>query len=215
MLAEAQVAVGVSLELGCVSARCDSFSQPLHDQMTNGTFDNIAGMPLMSGDEWDAEHRTGRKRVYRAERHGYRFDTVNREEWTDDLYAINTSAEVRQGRRMSESYTRRYQYSALPVYECERHQVRTYGVTAEAGHLVAYLWLYVCGQLRLCSSIIGHADHLDDGIMYLMFRGMLDAEHSRDPDGLVMYHRWDNGTDGLRFYKQHVGLRDTAVRWLP
>ena len=210
-----RVAVGVSLELDCGHRVCDDFSRPLYDQMSDGRFDDMAAMPLMSVEEWEAQRRTGRKRAWRAERLGYRFDVVKRENYTDDLYEINTSAEVRQGRPMSASYLRRYQYGPLPDYPCERHQVRTYGVLTDAGKLVSYLWLYVAGQLRLCSSIIGHAAHLDNGIMYLMFRGMLEREYLRDPDGVVMYHRWDNGRDGLRFYKQHVGLRETRVEWLP
>jgi hypothetical protein len=50
--------------------------------------------------------------------------------------------------------------------------------------------------------------------MYLLFRGMVETEYERDPDGVVMYHRWDNGTDGLRFYKERVGLGPTLVEWL-
>jgi hypothetical protein len=205
----------IALEVSCPHAICRRFVQPLFEQMAGGKFDVVAAMPLVSREEWEAEHRTARKRAWRAERRGYTFAVVRREEHSDELFEINTSAERRQGRPMSESYTKRYEYSPLPVYPCERHQVRTYGVKAPTGELVAYLWLYVAGQLRLCSSIIGHAAHLENEIMYLLFRGMLEAEHERDPDGVVMYHRWDNGTDGLRFYKERVGLRETEVAWLP
>jgi len=202
----------VSLELGCDHEQCIKFVFPLFKQMSE-KFPRAAAMPLPDMDEWAAEHRTARKRANRAERRGYTFAVVKREEHTDELYEINTSADRRQGRPMSASYLERYQYSPLPVYPCERHQVRTYGVKSPEGRLVAYLWLYVAGQLRLCSSIIGHAAHLGNEVMYLLFRGMLEAEVARDPDGVVMYHRWDNGTAGLRFYKERVGLRDMAIEW--
>lgn len=209
------VATDITLEVACDYEIGRSFAGPLYLQMSSGKFDRCAAMPLPDMEEWAQEHRTARKRANRAERLGYTFQVVRREQHTEDLFRINTSAERRQGRPMSDSYTKRYAYSPLPPYPCERHQVRTYGVTSSSGRLVAYLWLYVSGQLRLCSSIIGHAAHLDDGIMYLLFRGMLAAEMERDPDGIVVYHRWDNGTDGLRFYKERVGLRDTPIRWLP
>jgi len=209
---DAPTQVTIRLELPC-SPVCDKFTGPLYLQMSGGKFDEVAAMPLLPVEEWAATHRTARKRANRCERLGYTFAEVKRELYSDDLFEINTSAERRQGRPMSESYTRHYQYSPLPRYECDRHQVRTYGVLLE-DKLVAYLWLYVAGQLRLCSSIIGHAAHLDNGIMYLLFRGMVEAEHERDPDGIVMYHRWDNGQDGLRFYKERVGLTETAVGWL-
>lgn len=206
--------VAISLEVDCPHAICQRFVEPLYEQMSEG-FPMVAAMPIPTDmDEWAAEHRTARKRASRAERRGYTFRVVRREEHTDELYEINTSASRRQGRPMSESYTRRYEYSPLPNYPCERHQVRTYGVFSPGNELVAYLWLYVAAQLRLCSTIIGHAAHLGNEVMYLLFRGMLEAESERDPDGFVMYHRWDNGTDGLRFYKERVGLRETAVAWL-
>jgi hypothetical protein len=211
--ADAQTATTISLEVDCPHQLCRRFSEPLFEQMSEG-FPRCAAMPLPADmGEWAAEHRTARKRANRAERRGYTFGVIKREDHADELFEINTSAERRQGRRMSESYLRRYQYSPLPEYPCERHQVRTYGVKSPEGRLVAYLWLYVACQLRLCSSIIGHAAHLENEIMYLLFRGMLEAESQRDPDGIVVYHRWDNGTDGLRFYKERVGLKDTPIGW--
>jgi hypothetical protein len=203
----------VSLETGCTHPLCQRFVLPLYDQMS-ADFPRAAAMPLPTTiAAWEKEHRTARKRAWRCERRGYTVGVVRREDHADELYAINTSAERRQGRPMSASYRERYEYSPLPVYPCERHQVRTYGVKAQDGTLVAYLWLYVAGQLRLCSSIIGHAAHLENEIMYLLFKGMVAAECERDPDGVVMYHRWDNGTDGLRFYKERVGLRDMEIEW--
>lgn len=207
--------VPIALEIDCPHEICRRFSSPLYEQMSEERFSRCAAMPLPADmDEWAAGHRTARKRANRAERRGYTFHVVRREEHSDELYEINTSAERRQGRPMSESYTKRYEYSPLPDYPCERHQVRTYGVKAPDGKLVAYLWLYVAGQLRLCSSIIGHAAHLENEVMYLLFRGMLETETERDPDGVVVYHTWDNGKDGLRFYKERVGLRDTPIGWM-
>jgi hypothetical protein len=206
-------ALGIHLETDC-HYQCNKFSVPLHAQMSQDRFSRCAAMPLPDMDEWAAERRTARKRAHRAERRGYTFHVVKRQEHSDELYEINTSADRRQGRPMSESYTKHYEYSPLPAYPCERHQVRTYGVKSPEGRLVAYLWLYVSGQLRLCSSIIGHAGHLENEVMYLLFRGMLEAEVERDEDGVVVYHTWDNGTDGLRFYKERVGLRDTPIEWL-
>lgn len=211
----AELLVGVSLETSCtVDPECQRFSVPLYRQMSDGRFEDMAAMPLMPVDEWEAAHRTARKRAWRADRHGYWAGIVRRELHSDDIHKVNTSADRRQGRPMADHYLKPYQYGPLHDYQCTRHLIRSYGVTLD-GVLVAYLWLYCAGQLRLCSSIIGHKAHLDNGIMYLMWREMLRGEHERDRDGIVMYHRWDNGQDGLRFYKERVGLRETGVRWLP
>lgn len=213
VVTETLTATRVALEVDCPHELCRRFVEPLYEQMAHD-FPRLAAMPLPTDmDEWAEEHRTARKRANRAERRGYTFRVVKREEHSEEFFEINTSAERRQGRPMSESYRKPYQYAPLPKYPCERHQVRTYGVMSPEDRMVAYLWLYVAGQLRLCSSIIGHAAHLENEIMYLLFRGMLAAESERDQDGIVAYHRWDNGTDGLRFYKERVGLRDTQIEW--
>jgi hypothetical protein len=205
----------VSLEVdSCTHPICRRFVEPLFEQMSNGKFDEMAAMSLAPIEEWATGSPTARKRAARCEKRGYTFSTIKRELYADELHEINTSTDRRQGRPMSDSYTKYYAYGPLPKYPCERHQVRTYGVKTADGQLVAYLWLYAAGQLRLCSTIIGHAAHLENEIMYLLFRGMLEAEYDRDPDGVVMYHRWDNGKDGLRFYKERVGLRPTDVEWL-
>jgi hypothetical protein len=207
-------ATAVSLEVDCPHAICRRFVEPLYEQMSDGRFDEMAAMPLLSVNEWAQRHKTARLRAKKAEHRGYTFGVIRREEHSDEFLEIGTSLPERQGRPMSESYTKHYAYAPLPKYPCERHQVRTYGVKAPGGKLVAYLFLYVAGQLRLCSTIIGHGDHRENGIMYLLFREMAGYEWEIDPDGVVMYHRWDNGTDGLRFYKERVGLRPTSVEWL-
>jgi hypothetical protein len=67
----------------------------------------------------------------------------------------------------------------------------------------------------LVSQILGHDDYLKDEIMWLLWQGMLAAESFVDPDGVVCYNRHDSGTRGLRWWKEHVGLEETRVEWLP
>lgn len=208
--------VGVSLEWQCKSPLCDDLSGPLLLQMASGKYDDVSLARIPADvNEWRDHHRTARKRADRASRRGYVFDWVARHEYEDDVFAINTSATRRQGRPMTAGYLERPTFSPLPVYPCDRHAVRTYGVTAPDGALVAYLWLYRAGDLALVSQILGHADHLDREVMYLLWQGMLACESVIDSDGFVVYNRHDSGTDGLRFFKERVGLAETAVEWLP
>jgi hypothetical protein len=44
---------------------------------------------------------------------------------------------------------------------------------------------------------------------------MLAAESFVDPDGVVVYNTHTSGTNGLRWWKERVGLRETRVEWLP
>jgi hypothetical protein len=203
----------IHLETGCDHTVCAELAWPLLRQLSHG-YDVCSVMPLLPVDVWRDTHRTARKRADRAERRGYTFSSIRRHERVDEIHAINTSAPERQGRPMTASYLERPSDSPLPDYPCPRHRITTYGVKAADGTLVAYLSLYRVGQLALVSQILGHADHLENEVMYLLWEGLVEAE-SADLDGYLVYNRHDSGTDGLRFFKERVGLAPIEVRWLP
>jgi len=208
--------LAVALETVCAWDICRQFARPLYEQMSSGRYDRVSLLPIPSDvNEWRAEHRTARKRADRCERRGYWFAQIARHEHTDALNAINQSATHRQGRPMSNGYLEDQEFSPLPVYPCSRHAIRDYGVLSPDDELVAYLWLYRCGDLALVSQILGHADHLQAEIMWLLWQGMLWREGCFDQDGMVIYNRHDSGGIGLRWWKEHVGLKETAVEWLP
>jgi hypothetical protein len=71
------------------------------------------------------------------------------------------------------------------------------------------------GDLALVSQILGHADHLEREVMWLLFEHALEREIKSDQDGFVVYNRHDSGTDGLRWWKERVGFREARVEWLP
>jgi hypothetical protein len=174
-------------------------------------------MPLpRSREAWEAEHRTARKRAWKAAAEGYWTDTFEREKWAGDIYAINTSRTHRQGRRMDAAY-QSPDTSPLPDYPCDLHAIRYYGVFRGLGGmatLVAYMQVYRAGDLMLVSQVLGHGDHEDNGIMHLLHRDVLVAEGSVAP-GVAVYNRFDSGGPGLRQMKQWVGYEETAVEWLP
>jgi hypothetical protein len=195
---------------------CDQFSRPLLEQMGSGSYDQVSLMAIPEDvSEWRTLHKTARKRADRCSQRGYWFNQIARHQYSDDVYAINTSRPVRQKRPMASGYNLYPAFSPLPHYECARHAVRTYGVLASGGTLVAYLWLYRAGDLALVSQILGHDDYLKAEVMWLLWQGMLAAESAVAPFGFVVYNRHDSGTEGLRWYKEHVGLVETDVEWLP
>jgi hypothetical protein len=182
--------------------------------MASGKYDECATMPLpRSVEAWEAEHRTARKRAWKAQALGYQFSIIERQRYEGDVYAINTSTPYRQGRPMTEGYHYAPRFGA-DDWPCQLHGVHSYGVLDNKGTLVAYLWMYRAGDLALVSQVLGHADHEPNGIMYLLFREALAAEGAIAP-GVCVYNRWDSGTDGLRFLKARIGFEPTWVEWLP
>jgi hypothetical protein len=204
-------ATAISLVAGCESPSCVGFAMPLHRQLRAGYETcSVLGVPETLG-EWREAHRTARKRADKAVRLGYQFREVAREEHVEDIYEINTSLEERQGRAMTSAYRERQNFLPLDDYPCPRHAIRTYGVLSGRGKLVAYLWLYRSGELALVSSILGHGEHLDDGIMHLLVQGVVGAEIPHG--GFLVYNRHDSGTNGLRQFKEWFGFEATEVEW--
>jgi hypothetical protein len=208
-----ETALRISLELDCEGSElCARISRPLLEQLDSGDYElcSVLELPQSIG-AWLAEHRTARKRATRSGRRGYVVGELRREEHADAMFAINTSAQRRQGRRMAAAYGVRQTYSPLPEYPCARHATRVSGISLE-DELVGYLVMLRAGDLALVSQILGHAEHLEQEIMYQLFAGALAREIDAGP-GLCVYNRHDSGTDGLRFYKERLGFEEVAVEW--
>jgi hypothetical protein len=210
LMTETLTGVRISLETGCDEA-CVVLAWPLYRQFAKGY--EVCSVLEAPGslEQWRETHRTARKRAARAERLGYRFADVRREEYVDDIYAVNTSSPERQGRRMSSGYWERPSDTALPEYACPRHTIRQNAVISDQGHLVAYLWMFRLGDLALVSQFLGHAEHMPNDVMYLLFQGALKREI--EEGGFVVYNRHDSGTDGLRYYKERCGFQAMEVTW--
>jgi hypothetical protein len=205
-------AVRISLEIDHEAGACRDLSRPLLLQLARG-YEMCSVLPMpASVEDWREEHRTARKRANRAANLGYRFAEIERERYDEDIFQINTSLDVRQGRPMGHGYRERSHFLPLPEYPCTRHAIRTFGVLS-GRRLVSYLWLYRSGELALVSSILGHGEYLHHDVMYLLFQGVVESE--AEHGGYLVYNRHDSGTDGLRYFKERLGFQPTEVDWCP
>lgn len=193
---------------------CTQVADPLYATLSNGRYVwPISNLRLVDFDGYLTAHRTARKRAARSSRLGYRFSEIDRCDHADDIYRINTSAPERQGRPMTDGYTKRQTFDPLPAYPCPRHAIRTYGVTAPSGPLVAYLVLHIAGDIALVSQILGHAAHLAADVMYLLCVEAFRATLDRSGPINVIYNRHDSGTPGLRYFKDRLGFTPERVEW--
>jgi hypothetical protein len=201
-------ATRIGLEVHHTDPVCTQFAAPLYEQLRTG-YEECAVLELDGLQGWREAHRTARKRADRAARRGYRFTPIERHRRADEIHQINLSSPVRQGRPMTNGYRMYPTTTPLPDYPCGRHGVHTYGVEDQDGILVAYSWIYRSGDLALVSSILGHADHLQNEVMYPLVEGVVSHEEA----GFLVYNRWDSGTEGLRFFKERCGFERTQVEW--
>lgn len=199
----------------CRQIASDEFDL-LADPRLKGQYEQgQAALRIESADGWLAEHRTARKRALRADRLGYTVSTFEPCDWHEDIMAVNLSTPRRQGRPMNDSYTNKERStSKIGPMACPLHHRLEYGVFRDE-HLYGYAGIIRCGELAHVSMFLGHWDMLEDGIMYLLMREVVFAETELSSPIVLYYNRYDSGTDGLRFYKDRIGLAETDIEWMP
>ncbi len=122
----------------------------------------------------------------------------------DDIYDIHTSKQKRQGREMSEAY--RKEVKPISEFQCIEHSGLFFGCFTECDKLVSYILVSQMGEAWFLSMIIGHGDHLKDFVMVNVLMEVVRVAFDRGVR-CIGYHRWDNGTKGLQFWKRSVGFK--------
>jgi hypothetical protein len=80
--------------------------------------------------------------------------------------------------------------------------------------MVAYLWVVKSGELAVLSRLLGHADHLSNGVMYLLITSYIEQELFKLHDvRFVMYDTFFGAGDGLKLFKTRCGFRPYKVKW--
>ncbi len=171
----------------------------------------ILELPSTHEDYLDLIGPKSRNMIRKAARSGYMFRRFEWNDRLDDIYQINTSMTARQGRPMTDTYTRRPEDRAYDQSDYSRsHQIRNYG-GFKGGHLVAYCCLHFCGDLAIINQILGHGDHLPFGVMNGLVDFMVQDCLRETSAKYVNYLTMRSATSGLSSFKKHVGFRDRVV----
>ena len=166
--------------------------------------------------------------VQKAIKLGYFCERFNEKTFISDIIEIHHSKEERQGRKMDSHYLINLDemggypkiYFKPNVPKCNYHWHTIFGVFLKINgykqgeiitnkQLIGYVSLERNGELLLYSRIIGHGDHLKNGIMYLLnqeiIRWIIDGK-SQVTDGIkyIMYAGWNDGTAGLKMWKKRT-----------
>lgn len=135
---------------------------------------------------------------------------LERDEFLADIYDINTSMERRQGRPMKENYLDRPGSTSSVVQSCEDHYTKFIACFKDS-KVIAYISANFCGDLAAASQILGHGGHLKNGCMLVLwaeFVRLCQQKISR----VIVYSRWSDGTDGLRYWKHSVGMKPVILK---
>ena len=147
----------------------------------------------------------------KALKRGYEFLEIDRDDFVDDIYEINTSSETRQGQKMSSNYIQKTEsYHNEPNY-------RYFGIVDGDGILRSYCYIGFYGEFALVSTLLGHKRYLNDGIMYLMLielSKLIFQEFASKGYKYIMYDTFFGALDGLKKFKKKLGYKPYRVKWI-
>ena len=153
-----------------------------------------------------------RKQLKHAGRFDLRFARLDGAARLDEVLAINRSAAERQGEPMHKDYldearVRQYFERASDVF----------GVADRDGVLRAYLCIRVCGDVAVVERLLGHADALKQGVMWILLseaiRELAARRHAEGRPTWLMYDTILGASSGMRQFKEWIGFEPHRVSW--
>jgi hypothetical protein len=158
-------------------------------------------------DGYLANLRYARRRVRRASKLGYVVAPFDPDERRSDLLAIHKSMPERQGRPMDAEYLDpNATFRTGPGFE--------YIGVLRDDVLVAYCRVLYAGDIASMDRVMGHGDHMADGIMFLLTAGLVEHVKKVRPQTRYLYYDMFFGAgEGLRQFKTRVGFQPHWVRW--
>ena len=220
----------------------DYFSFPLIENATKKRYtpmlialDKIPAFPA-----WEEEiKRFGKgarlRQKNKAKRLGYLFRQFAWAQFIPDIHEINHSKEIRSGGVMRGAYQRSIDEMGgapqKPVTivppACPRHWSASFGVfLPKLGHcqgsvevneqLVAYIVLQRTGEVLLYSMILGHGEHLANGVLVMLHHELVawavsQRENLTKGVRYLMYGGRENGGASLLQWKRQAGFRPHLV----
>lgn len=165
-------------------------------------------------DEYLAEcSRLVRRRRRHAEEAGFRYVVVSPQDYLEQILEIHRSAPMRQGRAMLGHYLDRAQVTKT----FEGHPL-IHGILDPDGHLRAYALVLHIGDAFTFSKLIGHADALEEGVMYLLvsevIHACIDVRRTNGSPTWLMCDTFWGASRGLADFKERLGFRPFTVDWV-
>jgi hypothetical protein len=135
----------------------------------------------------------------------YTYRLIDRNDHLDEIYAINTSTPVRQGRPMTDAYQEPPRPSTSASL-CTVHRDEWHGCFDHDGHLRAYARLEVLNEIGILNTIIG--DRAAGGAMNGLIAHLAETAGVR----WINYLRMPSATTTLTDFKRRVGFEEVSAR---
>lgn len=146
----------------------------------------------------------------KAIKNGYTFKEINKNDYLDEIFEINTSAKERQGQEMSEKYRiKQEEYLIEPAF-------KYFGIFDKDNKLVAYSDIGFFGEFSLIAVLLGHKQHLNNGVMYFMLieiAQLMYTNYQQEGYNYIMYDTFFGASEGLKKFKTKLGFEPYKVKW--
>ena len=158
------------------------------------------------------EYLDSLKGTYSALRHarkaknkGYIVTEIDRNDYIDDIYEINTSTKTRQGLPMDADYlVKKYHYPNDPNF-------KYFGALNPSGKLMAYGDLGLYGNFAAFNRIIGVRNN--DGIMHLLVAEIVCRMIESGNYQYLMYDTYFGASPGLKTFKEMLGFQPYRAKY--
>lgn len=143
----------------------------------------------------------------------YRYRPFLRNSWLEDIYAINTSKEIRAGGKMGGYYLVKPEPTlAMPERLCTKHFNTWQGAfDAHGDKLLGYCNLIILNQLAVVNTILGHgeAPAVINGLVAYMVD---ECRRTWRSVRWIHYLSITSSPEGLARFKLSVGFREVELK---
>ena len=178
------------------------------------------GAMLLDLDDYDVVNLKGsrfstvRRKCNSALSKGYYFKKFNPEEKIEEILMINLSTNTRQGRKIGINYRDHDVISNL----AHENRECTFGIFDDSSLLVAYTHAPNLGDAFVYSRILGHQEHLRNGVMFLLVSSTNKYKscnrNSQSAPKYAFYDMWLGAGKGLRQFKSSFHFMPYKAKWV-
>lgn len=141
----------------------------------------------------------------KAKGKGYTVVEIDRNDFIEDIYEINNSVDIRQGRPMDLDYReKKTNYRSEANFKC-------YGVLNAAGKLMAYSELGFYGNFAAFNRVIGVRNN--DGTMHLMVTEIICLLIEGRSYQYLMYDTYFGASPGMKTFKEMFGFQPYRAKY--
>jgi hypothetical protein len=153
-----------------------------------------------------------KRKLKSANQRKYLYAKIDAVSAIDQIMEINASRPERGGKPMLPLYLNRSKFELIVREIGNAHVVK-----CPDGNVVAYALVPNIGDVWTFDYLLGHGDHLNSGVMYLLMAHVIEekfelAKTAGNPKW-IMYDTWLGANAGLRQFKAVLGFSPYWVRW--